>query len=292
MRQFLCVGDPVSQCAIVHTTLVLVAKPSVVHDEEFCAHFLHSVHHLEHPFFCDIQIDTFPRVEECLAQGCSVVDLVVQTSPSVITAAHASLAFFAVGKSQDGGGEGFTLAYGILGIGIVDACYQMMDFLVSRVDGKTEVSAPAENGTDGASAILLRLAIQRKHDVGTIEVGILVSCQIVDLKDSWSEGLFCNLCFSTPCTMFVTYPYLILSHGQIGAGVLQQGDRFLLLIVYLAPSFYDVTVVVGSVADVHQEVVLLVLHGDGVHSGIAFFGFGVRLVYQLRTHIAIGMLHA
>ena len=108
------VGYPITQSAVVHRTLVLVAKPSVVHYEEFATKFLDAIHHLLHSFLTYTQINAFPAVKKNLAKGISVVHLVVETRPAVVTAAHTTHTFVAIGKSQFGCGETFAFLQGVL----------------------------------------------------------------------------------------------------------------------------------------------------------------------------------
>ena len=63
VRQLLLVYNPVAKRTVVDATLVLIAKPSVVHDEQFAAHRLDVSHHLRHFRLLDVEIYTLPRVK-------------------------------------------------------------------------------------------------------------------------------------------------------------------------------------------------------------------------------------
>ena len=60
VRQLLLVYNPVAQRTVVDVTLVLIAKPSVIHDEQFATHRLDVCHHLRHLRLLDVEVDTLP----------------------------------------------------------------------------------------------------------------------------------------------------------------------------------------------------------------------------------------
>ena len=66
--QLLTVNHPVAERRVVGLAWILVAKPSVVHNEQFAAHRGNVAHHLVHALLVDVEIHTFPAVEQNVAQ--------------------------------------------------------------------------------------------------------------------------------------------------------------------------------------------------------------------------------
>ena len=111
--QLVLVNHPVAQCTVVNATFVLIAKPSVVHNEEFATHRLDVCHHLRHFRLFDVEVNTLPRVEQNLALDVAVHQFVL-ASPTVEVAAHSAHSLLAVREGCDGSGEGLVLGEMIL----------------------------------------------------------------------------------------------------------------------------------------------------------------------------------
>ncbi len=217
---------------------------------------------------------------------------VVLACPAVVGAAHAALSLVAVCQCQRRCGKRLALGQGVLRVGVIDAGHQVVGLLVLRVNGKAEVAAPAEHSAYGASDVLLWLAVQREHHVGAVEVSVLVAREVVHLEDAGVERLLGDVRLSAPVAVLMAHPHIALAHGQVGTGILQQRDGLLLVVVYHGPCLYHVAVVIGAVAHIHQEVVCLVLHRDGVNGRVGLLGLGVGLVHQLGAHVPVGMAYA
>ena len=113
VRQLVLVYNPVAQRTVVDASLVLIAKPSVVHDEQFATHRLDVSHHLRHFRLLDVEIYALPRVEQNLALDVAVHQFVL-ASPTVEVTAHSAHSLLAVREGCDGSGEGLVLGEMIL----------------------------------------------------------------------------------------------------------------------------------------------------------------------------------
>ena len=60
VRQLVLVHHPVAQTGSVVLTRILVAKPTVVHDEQLAAELTDVVHHGNHARLVDVEIEAFP----------------------------------------------------------------------------------------------------------------------------------------------------------------------------------------------------------------------------------------
>ena len=270
--QFLGVGYPVAQGFVVVGTAVLTAKPAVVHHEEFAAQLLDAVHHLFAHLLVDVHIDALPRVQQDFSQRLAVVQLTV-VPPAVEGPAHAALALFAISECQHGRRKLLARLQGIGRMQVVNACQQRVAVFSARLDAQLVVARPAEGGTDDASAVLLRPAVQRYHHLGTV-VHCRTHTVVVDNHlDAGRQRLLGHAGLlapgtvevgeprsPTPCAVALAQP--LLTKGHHAAGILFQPYGFLLAIADNGPGLNDVAAVVGLVIEVNVEVVLLILQGD------------------------------
>ena len=139
----------------------------------------------------------------------------------MVAAAHSAHSLVAVGKGKLGSSKALSLGKRVLRIGVVYACQEVVDLLVVGVYGNAEIAAPAQHGSYGAAAVLLGLAVEREHYVGTILVGILGTRNVVYLEYARHERLLGHLRLRTPVSMLVAYPHVTLPDGQEGTGILE-----------------------------------------------------------------------
>lgn len=177
-------------------------------------------------------------------------------------------------------------------VGLVDAHRQEVFGLIGRVYGETVGAGPAEHGAHHAALVLARLAVQRHHDVGTAGEGIAHAVGLTHLKEAVLQRLLIDVGFGPPCAVLVAHPRVATAHRQETAGILQQRDRFLLLVAYHAPGLYHVAVVVSTVAHIHHQVIGLVLHADGVKLGVGPGRLFVPDIDQFCTHVAVSVPYA
>ena len=85
-------------------------------------------------------------------------------------AAHATHALGGVGECEVGRLEHLLWLQHIFASQRVDACIEMVHVVGVGLDAQLEVSTPAKGGTDGASRVLLRLSVEREHQLGGVEV--------------------------------------------------------------------------------------------------------------------------
>ena len=107
MRQLACINRPVSERVGVVVAMVFHAKPSIVHHKEFSTHAADVVHHLVHALFVDVEIDTFPTVQQDWTQFGAMSNL-VGASPTVEMTTCTAQSFVAVSECQSRSHKAFT----------------------------------------------------------------------------------------------------------------------------------------------------------------------------------------
>ena len=64
IRKFLGINHPVAERTVISNTRIFGSEPSIIHHEEFTTHTMDISHHLVHSLLVDVEINTFPRVEQ------------------------------------------------------------------------------------------------------------------------------------------------------------------------------------------------------------------------------------
>ena len=290
VRQLVLVYYPVTQCTVVDASLVLIAKPSVVHNEQFAPHRLDVCHHLRHLRLLDVEINALPRVEQNLALYVAVHQFVL-ASPAVEVAAHTAQSLLAVGEGCDGSGEGLALGQVILRIVLVDAGKELVVFRLIGHGTQLVVARIADSGTDYTPRVLLTLTVEREHNLATRSMCIACSVAVFNYKCARLKLLLRELRLVCPCTVEVRHPYVATAYGQIGRVKLRESDGCLLAIVYLCPHLYNVHIVVGTVAHCDVERIYTVLELNLQHLGILLRSGGIAVYIHLESHVAVGMTH-
>ena len=95
--KFPFVDNPIAQRGIVRITWVFVSEPSVVHHKQFAAHRSDVAHHLVHTGLVDVEVDTFPAVQQNLAWRISMGQSIA-TSPTVEITAGTAQPLLTVGQ--------------------------------------------------------------------------------------------------------------------------------------------------------------------------------------------------
>ena len=162
---------------------------------------------------------------------------------------------------------------------VVDAGEQGVAHLAACLQSQLVVACPAESSTNDAAAVLLRLSVERYHDLGAVVHSRAHTIVVHDDLQTGRQRLLCHASLLSPRTMEVCQPRTatlggvalaqsLLPEGHHAAGILLQFDGFLLAVANHGPSLYDVALVVGPVAEVHVEVVLLVLQCNDGHVAV------------------------
>ena len=129
----------------------------------------------------------------------------------MVAAAHTTHAPVTVGQCQLRCGEALPAIEGVLGVGLVYACYELVLFLIVRVDGDAVGTGPAEHGADGAALVLAGLSVERNHDVGTVVYGVLSAAHLVYFEHSGLQWFFVYVCLGSPCAVLMAHPRIALS---------------------------------------------------------------------------------
>src|SRR5699024_2176144 len=83
---------------------MLVAKPAIIHHKEFASHQGYVCHHLLHILLINVEINTFPTVQQYLA-GLVSIGQFMFPSPFMEITACAAQSLFRVGERQRGSTE-------------------------------------------------------------------------------------------------------------------------------------------------------------------------------------------
>ena len=84
--------------------------------------------------------------------------------------AHTTHALVGVGQGEVGRLEGLLGLQHVFARLRVDAGIEVVNVVGIGVDAQLEVSTPAKDGTYGAPRVLLRLSVERKHQLRGVEV--------------------------------------------------------------------------------------------------------------------------
>ena len=113
IRQLVGIYHPVAQGAVVGLARIFLAKPSIVHHEEFSTHRVDVSHHLVHTLLVDVEIDALPGVEEDVTLLVAMSQDVL-ASPLVEVAARTAQSLGRVSECQGWGLESLALLQVIL----------------------------------------------------------------------------------------------------------------------------------------------------------------------------------
>ena len=108
VRQFVSVDLPVTKSTVVGKTGILDTEPAVIHHEKFATHRCNIRHHLVHARLIDVEIHTFPAVQQDLAKLITMSQLIF-TTPFVKVTADSAQSFIRICKSQFRGLEDFLM---------------------------------------------------------------------------------------------------------------------------------------------------------------------------------------
>ena len=289
--QLAAVNDPVAERRRVVVARVFVAKPAVVHDEQLAAELRDVVHHLYDALLGDVEIDALPGVQEDVAGLHAAMEHALGAGPAVERAAHAAHALVGVGQGEVGRLEGLLGLQHVFAGQRIDTGIEVVYVVGIGVDAQLEVTAPAKGCADGAAGVLLRLSVEREHQLGSIEVGVAGAVGVADDLHAGREALLCRLRLGCPVAVQVGQPDVALAEGEVAGVVALQRDGTLLLMRNLGPRLNDVDVLVGLIEHFHGDRLQLVLHGDGVEDGVAGVGRGVVGDLQFKVQVAVGMLN-
>ena len=289
--QFVLVHHPVSQAGGVVLSRILVAEPTVVHDEQLAAKLADVVHHGNHARLVDVEVEAFPRVQEDVARLHSAVQHAFGACPAVEVTAGAAQAFVGKGESKMRRLERLLRVKDVFAGLRVDACIEVMFLVGYGVETEFEVAAPAEGSTNDAATVLLRPSVEGNHDFGRIEMSVTRSVGITDDFHAACQRLRCRFRLCCPVAVHVRYPYIPLAQSKMARVETLQGDGLLLGILNLCPRLNDVHLVVCLVENSDSDGLQLVLHREDVGlRSILRFQF-VTLYFQFKVQVAVGMQH-
>ena len=258
--QFVPVHDPVAERTVVAQSRIFVAEPAVVHDEEFAAHRSNVGHHLVHSGFVDIEIDSFPAVEQDLAFTVAVGDL-VGARPAVEIARDSAEAFVGEGQREFRSAEGLPFRESQFTVVRKDTGEKAVVISIVCDEIEMIVSAVAECGPDDRAGILLGLAIERYHHLGVGRMRITDTVLIVDAERPALERLLHEASFIGPGAIKMAYPDISDTDGQEGGIELAQDNGLLLSVDDLRPGLDHIDIRESLVEDLHAEIIDLVLQG-------------------------------
>ena len=291
VRKLVLVHLPVAEGAVVGQTGIFLTEPAVVHDEELSSHIGYVLHHLVHARLVDVEIYTFPAVEENLAELLAVCQLVV-AAPPVEIAAGSAQTFVRICQGEFRGLEDLLGSEGVFRVVRVDSGIELMPVGVAGVDAEFIVSAVAEGCSDHTAGVLLRLAVKREHDLGVVCVGISYSVLVLDREHSALKRLLGETAFVGPCAVEMADPDITYTDRKVARIETGQLHRLLLQVLDLGPCLYHIHILVCTVADCDIERIHGVLQADSCHLGGRFLFCPGSLDLQNGGHIPVRMSHS
>ena len=216
----------------------------------------------------------------------------VQACPAMEVTAAATQAFITISQGKFGSAEKFVLLQGISRVLFVDSGKEMVVFIIVRLNAELVVAAVTEGCTNHVARVLLRTAVKGEHHFGMVSMGIAHTVLILDNLHARSERFLRQNPFIGPGTGEMGQPYIATADGQIAGSKLIEHHRLLLLMGDFSPGFYHVGILPGTVTDVDEEGIHLILQCHDSRHGIPFL-FGSHVQYfELEGHVTVGMLHS
>ncbi len=160
--QLLLVDYPVAQTCVVYVARIFITEPSVVHDKELASQTGNVAHHLIHHRLVYFHVDTFPAIEQYVAQLVTMLQAIFQ-GPTMESAAHTPFAFGAVGYGKLGCGQ-YLLGLQAIGGTIVIDAGQEGQVVIVGIENHLEVAAPQQVGTNRTAFVLLGSTVKGDHD--------------------------------------------------------------------------------------------------------------------------------
>ena len=299
LGQFPDIDFPVAEGTVVGQSGIFGAEPAIIHHKEFTSHRLDVAHHLCHTFLVDVEIDTFPRVEQNHAFGIAVAELVA-TCPAVEILACTVRSSCGICDSRAGCGEGFAPVEVVLRIVGRWACHVVVVVGVVGVDDDAVVSAVEECGGNDVPLVFASRTVECKEHFVAACAGIACAVLVLYEQGAGLQRMFRQLCLCRPRTGEMCAVYIVAVDGENGVGVLREGDGTALVVADDGPIFHHVHISVGEIVEFNVDGVegvgkeygeFLPLSWLTVGRGIADATAFPAVDEHLCGEVAIGMAH-
>ena len=286
--KFVLVHHPVAQRTAVVKAGILVAEPAVVHHEELAAHRSDVGHHLVHAGFVDVEIDSFPTVQQDLALPVAVGDL-MRTGPAMEVARGPAETFVGICQGKFRSAE--RLARSERKRAVVGADTGEDAVIIGIVGDYVDmvIATVAERCTNHRACILGRLAVQGEHYLRVGSVRIAHAVLVLDAQHSSLEGFFHQPAFIGPGAIEMAHPDIAGTDGQECRVELAQQDGLLLPVDDLRPGLDHIHVVEGLVIQFHTEIIGFVLESDAGYIPILRRRCGYTLDDKVEGHVTVSV---
>ena len=245
----LCRGCfPVSEGCPVVVARIFLPEPAVVHDKKLSTHGRDVLHHLFHSRLRDIEIDSFPAVEQDVPCPPAVVYHPVPR-PSVEVSTHSAKTFVTVGQGKRRGGESLSGVYGVLRHVRRDAGREQMVHIVVRAYPQLIVPAPAQCGPYCPSVVLLRFPVEGEHDFRMGEMRVSGPVHVLYHQHSRIKRFLGQPGFISPVSAEMRHPHVSTAHVKASRIESNEGDRLFFKIFELCPCLYHIGVFPALVED-------------------------------------------
>ena len=279
----------VSTAGIVGVALIFATEPAVVHHEQLSAHAGDVGHHLLHAFLVDIEIHSFPAVQQNFAQAGAVSQPVV-ASPAVEVAANAANPVFAVAQRQWRSNESLAFAEVVGRVVVVDSGEEVVIVGIVGVEPQFVVAGVADGCADCASGVLVSLAVERYHHFAVRGVGVSCAVGVLYHFNAVGQWSLLHTCLVGPRAVQLRHMYVGAADRQIAGHETRELYGAFLVAGYLSPCLYNILSGVCTVFNVDVEGINLVGHahgGDFCAVGVSFFRYAGNVHHS--GHIAVGV---
>ncbi len=167
----------------------------------------------------------------------------------------------------------------------------MVSLSIGSIDTYLIVATPAKHSTNGASATLLRFAVQREHHFGSIAVSIASAISIAYDFQTRCERFLRRHSLSSPVAMHMSEPHIATAQCQLSTIKALQRDGTLLLVRNLRPCLYHIHRGVSLVIEFHGDWLQFIFHRDDGHAGISLIASLHIRDSEFKIDITINMLY-
>ena len=270
IRQLFRIYHPIAQRRVVIYPAIFPAKPAIVHHKKLTSHRSNVVHHLVHLRFFNIQIYTFPTIEQDIPWLVATVNHTCTCPPMEITAGTANT-FLRISQRQYRSSEYFFRFQFILGSFFIhsgkNTVYRSAERII-HIHSDLSTSAPAKCCTNYTATIFLRLAIKRKHHFRMITQPVADTIHILNHFHSGNQRLTFKLCLSSPMSVQRRYPYIRATNQKMTGVKAFKYHRLFLVVRHLHPCFYHIYLLISLIVHFYSERIYTVFHRNHSQYGI------------------------
>ena len=246
---------------------MFLPEPAVVHHEKLASHRSNVIHHLSHTGLADVEIDTFPAVQQDFAFTVTVAEHIFAT-PAVKIAASPAQSLRGVSQGHFRSSEYFLRLKIILGIVGADSGIELVIVRCTGVETELIVAAVAQSRPDYPSVILARFSIEGNHHLGVLGLGIPDTVLVLNNLDTPLKSLLCDPALIGPASVEMAHPDIPAAHRQAGRVKTGQGHRLLLTVFNFSPGLDHIHILVSPVADCDCQRIDSVLQQDARNDSI------------------------